>query len=310
MDNKKKRSLQTIIILFLAIELIAAHVKIRNLESTVRNLRSDLVHSVSNLEERVNSVYRNVDDFLKQEASLLSGMEYVCGEFNPDTRTVNVDLSVIPKEIHEDMTLYVTFDDTSVELTRNGNTFKGAVPVGLFVEDEQPLLTIKTEKRTQTQYLEDVYIGWLFPQYIPTFYHCDISGEMIFYPTGKYMINGTLNINCSPSEDTPNVHFVRYELITERNGKEIDREDITKDVLNYEAYPNGVYFRDGYEKSYDVVQGDELITYLEAEDSLGYIHRCILHMWKQQNGAVAEARYAGEVIFDREGNILYGKQFG
>ena len=185
MDNKKKRNLQTIIILFLAIELIAAHVKIRNLESTVRNLRSDLVHSVSNLEERVNSVYRNVDDFLKQEASLLSGMEYVCGEFNPDTRTVNIDLSVIPKEIHEDMTLYVTFDDTSVELTRNGNTFKGAVPVGLFVEDEQPLLTIKTEKGTQTQYLEDVYIGWLFPQYIPTFYHCDISGEMIFYPTAK-----------------------------------------------------------------------------------------------------------------------------
>lgn len=309
MDHKKK-NIQTILVLLLVMELVSAKVKIRNLESSVRNLKNDLTHSVSDLQSRMNSVYADVDEFLEQEASLLSGVEYTFGEFNPDSRTVNMDLSVIPKEVREEMILQITFDNTSVALTRNGNAFEGTIPVGLFVEDEKPLLSVETADGIQTQYLDDVYIGWLFPQYIPTFYHCDISGKMIFYPTGKYNINGTLNINCSPSEDTPDVRFVRYAVVTELNGEEIEREDITKEVLNYESYPSGVYFRDGYEKSYDVVEGDELILYLEAEDSLGYLHRCMLHMWKQQNGAIAEARYSGEIIYDREGNILYGKQFG
>lgn len=308
--NKKKQNLQTTIIFILVTALVVAYSKINSLESDISMLKRDLANNVSSLEDRVNSIYGNVDEFLKQEASLLAGVEYEYGELNPETKKVDIILNVIPKQISEEMTIKVGFDDTSVELIRNGNSFEGSVPVGLFAEDEQLLMNIVTPDGEQTQYLQDVYISQLFPEYIPTFYHCDISGDMTFHSTGQYKINGTLNINCSPSEETPNACFVRYALITELNGEEIEREDITQDVLGFETYPNGVYFRDEYQKTYDVKQGDELIIYLEAEDSLGYIHRCMVHMWKQQNGAVAESKYAGEVIYDSEGNILYGKQFG
>lgn len=308
--NKKKQDIQTTIIFILVIALVVAYARINSLESDISMLKRDLASNVSSLEDRVNSIYSNVDEFLKQEASLLAGVEYAYGELNPETKKVDIALSVIPKQTSEEMTIKVGFDDTTVELTRNGNSFEGSVPVGLFAEEEHLLMTIVTPEGEQTQYLQDVFIAQLFPWYIPTFYHCDISGEMTFHSTGQYVINGTLNINCSPSAETPNARFVRYDLITELNGEEIEREEISQDVLSFETYPNGVYFRDDYQKTYAVKQGDELIIYLEAEDSLGYIHRCIVHIWKQQNGAVAESRYAGEVIYDSEGNVLYGKQFG
>lgn len=305
--NKKKQDFQTIIIFILVIALAAAYAKINTLESDLRILRSDLSYYVSDMEARINSVYNNVDAFLKQEASLLAGVEHTYGELDPQTGKVAVNLSIIPKQISEAMIVRVTFEDSSVELIRNGNTFEGSVPVGLFVEDEKLLLSIETPQGQESQYLEDVFIARLFPQYIPTFYHCDITGTSTFHSTGQYVIDGTLNINCSPSEETPNARFVRFALITQLNGEEIEREDITQDVLNYKTYPGGVYFRDEYQKTYTVEQGDELIIYLEAEDSLGYIHRCIVHMWKQQHGAVAECVNAGEIIYDREGNVLFGK---
>ena len=307
--NKKIKFLQVYIVI-LTIALCVCIFKIKALESSLSRLDYLLNNQHDRIMSEVESIYDNVDKMLKQEASLLAGVEYEYGELDPETKKVDIQLNLIPKQISEEMTIKVSFDDTTVDLTRNGNSFEGLVPVGLFVEDEHPLMTIVTPEGEQTQYLEDVFITHMFPQYIPTFYHCDISGEMTFHSTGQYVIDGTLNINCSPSEETPNANFVRYTLITALNGQEIEREDITQDVLGFETYPDGVYFRDGYQKTYDVKQGDELIIYLEAEDSLGYIHRCMLHIWKQQNGAVAESTYAGEVIYDSEGNALYGKQFG
>ena len=307
--NKKIKFLQVYIVI-LTIALCVCIFKIKALESSLSRLDYLLNNQHDRIMSEVESIYDNVDKMLKQEASLLAGVEYEYGELDPETKKVDIQLNLIPKQISEEMVVKISFDDTTVELTRNGNAFEGAIPVGLFVEDEHPLMTIVTPEGEQTQYLEDVFITHMFPQYIPTFYHCDISGEMTFHSTGQYVIDGTLNINCSPSEETPNANFVRYTLITALNGQEIEREDITQDVLGFETYPDGVYFRDGYQKTYDVKQGDELIIYLEAEDSLGYIHRCMLHIWKQQNGAVAESTYAGEVIYDSEGNALYGKQFG
>ena len=93
-------------------------------------------------------------------------------------------------------------------------------------------------------------------------------------------------------------------LVTELNGKQINKEDITSDVLNYEAYPNGVYWYDEYNMECEAVEGDELGIYLEAADSLGYLHRMLLHHWKVLDGATAEAVDGSEYIYDPNGNQI------
>lgn len=134
--------------------------------------------------------------------------------------------------------------------------------------------------------------------------YCDLSGTGKL-SEGKYSLDAELDINCSPVEKTPNVRFEKFVLVTELNGEEIGREDISQDILNYETYPHGVYFRHDYQMECEAVEGDELGIYLEATDSLGYLHRRLIHYWKEQNGASAEAVDASEYIYAPDGSPIY-----
>lgn len=101
------------------------------------------------------------------------------------------------------------------------------------------------------------------------------------------------------------VVFEKFFLVTELNGKEIERKDITDDVKSSEEYEKGIATF-ALSASYEVVEGDDLRTYVVAEDSLGYIHKDLARYWKQSKGAVAEAVYGGESIYDRQGNMVSG----
>lgn len=304
MNENKKRNLFVPILVIMAVALIVAYAKINSLESTVRMLRNDLNHSVSDLESRVNSIYGNVDEFLKQEASLLSGVEAEYGELNLEDHTIDVAVKLVPKLISENMKVHVSFNDRTAELVRSGSTFSGSIPVDIYNMGEQMILTIETEAGSQTQYLHEIRTEYLWEGKIPSLYHCGITGTGKL-SEGKYSLRGQLDINCSPAENTPSVRFEKFVLVTELNGAEINREDISEDILSYEAYPHGVYWRDAYTMECAAQEGDELAIYVEATDSLGYLHRRLLHFWKEYKGAVAEAVDASEYIFDPNGVPIF-----
>ncbi len=303
MDKKKFNALLTVIVI-LAIALIVSFTKITALEHEIDNVRSHYASEVSMLRQEINGIYQNVDQQLKEEASLLSSAEAEFGDLNVEDHTIPVTLTVVPKLITEDTAVQVSLNGRTADLTKSGNAYIGTIPVDLFNEDEQLLLTITTSAGTQTQYIQDVYVAGKWYEYIPSLYHCDITGTTTF-DGEQYQIDGTLNINSSPLSETPGVSFEKYVLVTEHNGKEIDREDITDDVLNYPNYPDGVYFSSEYKKTFSVTEGDELTIRLEAIDTLGYLHKMNVHHWKRQNGATAEAVYGGEKIYDPEGNLLH-----
>ena len=304
MNENKKMNLQKIIIVIMVIALCFAYVKIRNLKSAIRNLRSDMNTSVSMLEDRVNSIYTNVDTFLKEEASLISGITSEYGELNLEDHTIDVTVNLVPKLISDDMKVNLSIDGRNVELSRNGSSFSGTIAVDIYNLGEQLLMSIVTDAGTQTQYLSEVQVEYLWIERIPSLYYCDISGNGTF-TEGKYTLNGTIDINCSPLEETPDVKFEKFVLVIERNSIEINRKDISDDVLNYEAYPHGVYWRDEYKMECEAKEGDDVRIYLEATDSLGYLHRILIHHWKEQNGAMAEAVDASEYIYDPNGVQIF-----
>ena len=304
MNEKKKTQLLTILVIALGIALCFAFVKINDLELRIRNLQGYMNSSVSMLENSVNSIYANVDQQLKEEASLLSGVEAEYGEINLQDHTVDVTMKLVPKLISEDMKISVSINGRSVDLTKSGSAFTGMIPVDIYNVDELLLMSIETEAGTQTQYLSEIQVAYLWETRIPSLYYCDLSGDAVF-GAGKYIFTGMLDINCSPVEQTPNVCFEKFVLVTELNGKEINREDISQDVLNYQTYPHGVYFRDGYTMECEAVEGDELSVYLEVTDSLGYLHRMLIHHWKEQNGAMAEAVDASEYIYAPNGTQIF-----
>ena len=301
--EKKIKSLQACVVI-LTIALCVCVYKINVLESRVSRLDFLVENQYDRIMSDVNAIYQNVDEKLREEVSLLSLVEAEYGEFDLENHTIDVKVKLVPKLISEEMKVQVSINGRTVELSQTGNNFVGTIPVDIYNVGEQMLMTIETAAGTQTQYLSEIQVEYLWGDIIPSLYYSDISGQGTF-SDGKYTLKGHIKINCSPTADTPDVKFERFILVTELNSIQINEEDITSDVLNYEGYPHGDYWRSEYNMECEAVEGDELGIYLEATDSLGYLHRMLLHHWKVLDGATAEAVDGSEYIYDPNGNQIF-----
>ncbi len=219
-------------------------------------------------------------------------------------KSVELLLTVVPKSISNDTQVSVTVDGKTVQLQRKGNEYEGKVDVGLFVDyDNWPLLSVTSANETKTEYLEDVDVSNLFTQYLPTLY-ADMFGDEQ-YSDGTLSVDLGFSVESKPSSAKNPVTFNSFTLVKEVNGKEISRQDITNEVRK-----SGENYDTRYTQKFKVARGDELRVYVIAEDSLGYIHKTLAHYWYEtEDGAQAEATLVGEMIYDKNGNLLYGEAF-
>ena len=302
-ENKQNTGIK-LIVAGLVIALTISFVKIGLLNERIYQLQNGMHNQHQQFMNQIESIYTNVDQQLKEEASLLSGIDAEYGEINLEDHTIDVTVKLVPKLISEDMKVSISINGRSADLIKSGSVFTSTIPVDIYNMGELMLMSIETATGTQTQYLSEIQVEYLWSERIPSLYYCDVSGQGSF-TEGKYSFDGHIDINCSPSEQTPDVSFEKFVLVTELNGTEINREDITEDVMNYEAYPHGVYWRDEYKMECEAKEGDDVRIYLEATDSLGYLHRMLVHQWREQNGALAEAADASEYIYDSNGVQIF-----
>jgi len=267
--------------------------EIESLHSRINHLNSEL----ENVRGTVSSIYNNVDEQLKKQASLLSSTEHTLGNLNTDKHTIDVEIKVVPKTVTDNMALSVKIDDSVADFTRSGNEFTAVVPVSMFMDYEtRPMLYIETEAGTQTEVLEDIRVSYLYDRYLPTLYayipsHTD-------FKNGKIEINSHLEVSAKPTDYSGSIAFTKYELITTVNDKEIGREDITSKI-------EGGNYDGQFSKTIDAAIGDKIAIYVEAVDSLDYIHKTVAYSWyKSEDGAIAEAMYDGDSIYDKDGNLL------
>ena len=304
MNGNKQNTGIKLIVAALVIALTISFVQIGLLNERIDQLQNGMHNQHQQFMNQIESIYTNVDRQLKEEASLLSGVEAEYGEINLEDHTIDVTVKLVPKLISEDMKVQISINGRNTVMTRSGNIFTGTIAVDIFNLNEQLLMSIESDAGTQTQILSEIRTEYLWDGRVPRLYYCDLSGTGKL-SEGKYSLTGMLDINCSPVNYTPKVSLEKFILVTEVNGKEINRADITQDVLNFQNYPHGVYFRDDYTMVCEAVEGDDLSIYLEATDSLGYLHRMLIHHGKEQNGAMAEAVDASEYIYDPNGVQIF-----
>lgn len=302
-ENKQNTGIK-LFVAALVIALTISFVQICLLNERIDQLQNGIHNQHQQFMNQIESIYTNVDRQLKEEASLLSGVDAEYGEISIEDHTIDVTVKLVPKLISENMKVQISIDGRSTDLSRDGSALSGTIAVDIYNVGEQMLTTIKTDSGTQTQFLSEIRTEYLWEGKIPSLYHCDISGNGTF-TEGKYTLNGTIDINCSPIEYTPDIKFEKFVLVSEQNGTEINREDITSEVLNYQTYPHGVYWRDEYKMECEAKEGDDVRIYLEATDSLGYLHRMRIHQWREQNGTMAEAVDASEYIYDPNGVQIF-----
>lgn len=304
-ENKKQLNWKKFIIVLMAILLAFSLYKIALLSDEIDSLKSrnsNLTGDIQVLRDEINSIYDNVDKQLKKQASLISGVDFSIGNPSEDMKTVELSLTVVPKVISDDMQVSVTVEGVTAPLERNGSEFTGTIDVGLFVDYNQwPLLSIKSAGETKTEYLEDVDVSYMFSRHLPSLY-ADMSGGGGKFTDGSLSVDLGFSIESKPAYGNAPIIFTSFTLIEEVNGKEISRQDITDEVRK-----SGESYNTRYVKNFKVTYGDELKVYVIAEDSLGYIHKTLAHYWlESEDGAQAEAVFGGEMIYDKDGNLLYG----
>ena len=112
------------------------------------------------MQSNIDSIYSNVDEQLKQEASLLSSVDYILGELNKEDHTVPVTLKVVPKSLTDDMKLSVKVGNEIFDFERNGNEFTATFSINMFISyEDYPMLNIDAGGTTKTELLEsaDMY---------------------------------------------------------------------------------------------------------------------------------------------------------
>lgn len=303
----KKETIRNLILVALVIALCFCAVQINELKQNIQRLENNLNYYVNDMRHEFNSVYSNVENMLEEEASIVTDVQAEYGELHADEKLVDLTVTLLPKELSEDMVLELSYGGISSLFERNGNSFTAALEVPLFADQDYPLLTVTAGGITKTQYLDRIWLRDLWRDYLPTLYGADINGTGTYAKAAETLsISGSLNIDFSSKKESRGNYFQSFTLISEINGREVAREDMTDAVLNFELYPEGGYYQSNYSNSFTMKEEDTLIVWLEAVDGLGYVHRVSAYIQKITDGPIPEPYYGGIYIYDPQGNLIYG----
>ena len=277
--------------------------RLEDMQNEMNNRNQNISNQISRLASEINSIYANIDTHLKQQASLIAGVDYQLGDFDSETHSVQVSFSVVPKALTADTEATLTLNGKTVVLERVGDAFCGTMQVGLFVEyDSYPLLSLENTSGIKTEFLDGVELSALFCQYLPSIYAyapwTDLTHD------GKLKVDLNINLSDAVEDQVQSAAFESFALVEMVNEKEIARRDITAQVKNA-----GEDYHATYTTQTVVTRGEWVEIIVEAKDSLGYIHKVSACYWyENEDGAIAEVVKGGEEIYDAAGNLLYGEK--
>lgn len=313
MNNKE--NFNGALIFALVVALIVAFSQIMSLKSDIKMLNNDLANEKSRLENQINSIYHNVDNQLKKEASLFANVAMNYGELDDTTKTANINFTVLPKVITEDMKVSISVGEKTAKMTKKDNgEYTADISVGLFENvDYFPIITVESKGESKTEILENHSVQYIWSSYLPTMNGGNMRASKAGLSNGKLTVEGELTLGYNTPSLNRDVKFTKYLVTAEVDGKEISSKDITNMLGDYEKS----YGIDGgrteipFKETYDLMGSDNLTIYLIAEDSLGYIHKREAYSWDHPDtaGRTAEAvkevvRYGDEIVLDKEGNVL------
>lgn len=200
-ELKKKINWKIVFKIALIVVLIIGCIKITKLTNEISNLRNHIEYLESHTDtivSRIDSIYNNVDERLKQEASLISSVEYEVGEINIETHEAEVKFKVVPKNITDEMLLSVSMGEDSVGFSREGNEFTTILKCGIFLDHgSKPIISIQTAEGIQTEQLEDVKLGSLYREFLP-YVDANMWGATI-EKKDSLVIDGGVSVHYKPS---------------------------------------------------------------------------------------------------------------
>ena len=288
MDKNRSHILVIILIIF-QIVLIS---KVNNLQRQIEGTNVGMNNLSSRIANDMNAIYSNVNEMLRQKASLIESAVAEIGKVDTDEFTVPITFTLTPKEVSENTAISLDFDgelfpmdknDTTFVTTVSRNIFGGAMPK--IVIDENGVKKITQDDQINIPSIKERVFPIMFPR---------LAGSAKF--DGKtYRRKGNLSadIKEAPSE----IEFRGIRLVIEVDNK----------VISDEIIPKEMFFHDGYEidEKIPLSNGQTCIMKIIATDSIGFEHHYTGDRWDAGSNHQREPWFGDEQIYSPDGSLIW-----
>ncbi len=314
---KKKENIFLIVAGIMAVAIIILFVRLNGLSNEIKMLKTDSMNMQNRLDQKISSIYNNVDEKMRQQASLFSAKSFTYGELNVDEKKANVHISLTPKTVNKKTRVEVVCGNEKLFLERGeNNEFSGIMPVSIFLSDSTELVANIIEgSETKIEQL-GADVSRLYERYIPKLSGGFSGSSSYTYKgdkDGVLNISGKVNLKVDMPKSNNICSFKSITLETYINGKKTESEDITEkiDKKFFESMNSDTEI--DFVKNYNLKQFDVLEIFAVAEDSMGFVHKVLVKNWQRnEKGIEAEeaaalrsgAAYGREVIYNSEGKML------
>ncbi len=276
----KKWKIAFICIIVLGVFLSGSLWKIFDLSEYISDMEQNHAYEMENFRNQIDSIYNNVDEQMKKEASLLSYINCEYGDLNPENNTVKMIFTAIPKTVTDETTLSIKIGKDEIKLKKNGDKFTGEYDAYAFRTDEDkeliPILTIKTGDKSENEYLEDIETKYLYQRYLGTFIadgsnFNTIHKKVVDNGNNYYEFQIQANFLFYYATDDEKPDFQKLYILTVVNDQLLETKDVTYAVDEYGTYNDTMTF------NYAVNSDDQVSGYAVLQDEYGCYHSVQLY---------------------------------
>jgi|GEM_PF-2120040 len=274
MSEKRGKMLLWLIAALLVLQVISL-AKINHLQNSLAQAAANTASLYNRVESLSEDVSRSVRNALSEQNSILDSYDYAFGDFDPDTLTLAMSLTVTPKATGADTQVFLTLGGEETALERRGDSFAATLPVNIFTAFS-PMISVETGGQRSHESLE--FYGLLKDKILPRLSDSVSLGAS----EGAMSIQsarGDSPALCQLSGTTVWVHasagsggrggdpFSHLRALIA-----VDGEDIAAYDLIPEEESGGETYTCELDEDIQLLTGQTLRLYVRGEDEYGLIH--------------------------------------
>ncbi len=257
----KKQTVQVLVVALVFLQVYSL-LKINSLQRSIENTNSTVYSVGNNLEGSINSIYSTMDSILSKQASLIHSADLEIGKLDADTLTVPITFTVEPKAVTETMSVYLDFNGEILNLEKSGMKFLASKSFKIS-EEVYPEIIIEDNGVRIVEENSQLNVYDMKQELFPYIY-AHFLGER-FYKSNKYYEKGLLSVDYKASSE--NIAFVTLKYVVK-----IDDEVVKETPVKLK----GNTFTLDIDDNYAAKEGQIITSYIIAQDSLGFVHECLV----------------------------------
>ena len=300
--------------------------QISNLKDDIRRLQNDLNSQMLMMQSQQNAMLSRVEERLQAHASILTRKEFTYGEMDLDKKTVELQVTIIPKEHQPGVTeARLVADDNEYPMKLKDDSYFGSIDLPIFEESAIKQVVFREGETVRTEMLD----WWFTPRYelLPTV-NARISGSARgSAQNGVYVWHHTGEAQVQVDCDGEMMDIQSVSLLEVLDGEEVNRieipltntESTRHDRTTAKPEPvrpgvtisNGETFYYDLDKEFTIPFGSTMRVFAEVVDGNGLRYLACMEHWEiDANGNQVDNRNWAlmsllEWIIGPDGEILF-----